>query len=96
VIKAAGIGFGAGLLVAVWAYLHGIEVCEGRTAAAVAHAQREAIEAAEVASRKESERLVAEQAAAGLARELEDLANADQDTASCGLPAGRVLRLNRY
>jgi hypothetical protein len=79
----------------VWAYHLGQSVCDARHTAALARAQAAQIAAADAASRKEADRLAAEQTAAELARELEDLANADQSNA-CGLSVGRVQRLNRY
>ena len=68
---------------------------EDRHLAALARVQAEALEAAHAAAAIEADRLVAEAQAADLARQLEDMAHADPAT-GCGLPAGRVLRLNRY
>jgi hypothetical protein len=62
--------------------------------AELAQAQSAQMEAADLASRKEAERLAAEAARADLSVQLEDAANAQEPAASC-LPVSRVLRLNR-
>jgi predicted negative regulator of RcsB-dependent stress response len=78
-----------------WGWRSGADYAQAKHAAALLRAQNEAFRAAELASRREAERLAAEAQAADLARELEDLANADPASGT-GLPLGRVLRLNRY
>jgi len=57
-------------------------------------AQQNQMAAANLASTKEAERLVAEAVAADLAQQLEDAANAQVPIAQC-LPADRVMRLNQ-
>lgn len=61
----------------------------------VAEAQSDAIRAAELASRKEAERLAAETARSNLAIQLEDAARAESVSNSICLPVSRVLRLNQ-
>lgn len=85
-------GFVAACAASFW---QGARYAQAKHAAALLRAQNEAFRAAELASRREAERLAAEAQAADLARELEDLANADPASGT-GLPLGRVLRLNRY
>lgn len=58
-------------------------------------AQIEAIRAAELASRKEAERLAAETARDNLAMQLEDAARAESVSNPICLPVSRVLRLNQ-
>lgn len=60
----------------------------------IAKAQSDQMKAADLASRKEAERLAAEAALAELSVQLEDAANAQEPSASC-LPASRVVRLNQ-
>lgn len=97
-IRLAPYALGAALLAGVW--LHGQHTgraaCEGEHAEALARAQSQTMRAAELAARKEADRLAVEAEAERLARELEDLAHDDPATAGCGLPLGRVQRLNRY
>lgn len=92
-------GLCVGLMIAgygSWRSYHlGIEITEGRYATELAKSQAAMIAAADLASRKEAERLVAQQAADEMARDLEDQANADQ-TGGCTMPLSRVMRLNRY
>lgn len=57
-------------------------------------AQKAQMQAADLASTKESERLAAEAKTADLAQRLEDAANAQVPIAYC-LPADRVMRLNQ-
>lgn len=57
-------------------------------------AQKKQMEAADLASTKEAERLAAEAMNADLAQKLEDAANAQVPIAQC-LPADRVMRLNQ-
>lgn len=73
----------------------GYDACGAERAAAVLKAQNETVRAGELASRKEAERLAADAAAAGLALQLEDLANADAIGVSECLSIGRVRRLNQ-
>ena len=77
------------------AFWQGVKFSDGRHAVLQAKAQAATFMAAELASRREAERLAAQSMADQLARELEDMANADP-ASGCGLPSGRVLRLNRY
>ena len=58
-------------------------------------AQADAVRAAELASRKEAERLAAETARATLAIQLEDAARAESVSNPICLPVSRVLRLNQ-
>lgn len=60
----------------------------------IAKARADQMEAADLASRKEAERLAAEAELAELSVKLEDAANAQKPSASC-FPASRVLRLNQ-
>ena len=64
------------------------------SAAATVKAQQAQMAAADLASRKEAERLAAETARADLSVQLEDAANAQAPDAAC-LPLSRVLRLNQ-
>ncbi len=96
-IRATIVGAAIAALVGIW--FHGVSTGESRADArhglAIRAAQQQAFEAAEAASIKEAQRLAAAAERDTLARELEDLANADPDTGG-GLPAGRVQRLNSY
>ena len=76
------------------AYHRGQADCEGRHAAALARAQADAIRAADMASRKEADRLAAEDEALRLARELEDAAHADPDADRPCLSADSVRRID--
>jgi hypothetical protein len=69
---------------------------EGRASfrGAVVVAQKLQMQAAELASTKEAERLAAEAKTADLAQQLEDAANAQVSTTYC-LPSARVMRLNQ-
>jgi cell division protein FtsB len=80
--------------VALTAFVFGY--IEGRASFkdAVIVAQKKQMQAAELASIKESERLAAETKQASLAQQLEDAANAQSSTTHC-LPVARVLRLNQ-
>jgi hypothetical protein len=75
-------------------YRMGSRAADARHERALLQAQNEMIQAAEQASRKEAERLAMQSERDALARDLEDQANAEPDDGSCGLPAGRVQRLN--
>jgi hypothetical protein len=70
----------------------GVVACEAAHARALDAARDAAMRAAELASRKEAERLAAEAERDALARDLEDAANADPPTGEC-LSADRVRRL---
>lgn len=72
----------------------GYDACGAERAAVVLQAQRDAARAGEMMSRKEAERLAAEDAAADMALQLEDLANADAIGSPQCLSADRVRRLN--
>lgn len=72
----------------------GYAACSAERAAAYERAVRDAAKAADLASRKEAERLAAEASRALLAAELEDLANAGPVVDGC-LSVDRVQRLNR-
>lgn len=88
----------AAVLIAV-AFFYGQHV--GRTserakaAVALQKAQAQVIHAAELASRKEAERLAAETARSNLALQLEDQARAEAVSTPVCLPVSRVLRLNQ-
>jgi hypothetical protein len=75
-------------------YQAGYEACRAERAVALEKARSDAADAAELASRKEAERLAAEASRALLAAELEDLANADPVVAADCFSADRVRRLN--
>jgi hypothetical protein len=79
----------------VAAFFYGRHVGVGSVQAALAKAQIEVFQAAELASRKETERLVAEAARADLALQLEDQARAEPPAPAACLPVSRVLRLNK-
>lgn len=72
----------------------GYDACGAERAAAVLQAQRDAARSGELLSRKEAERLAFEAAAADMALQLEDLANADAIGAPQCLSVDRVRRLN--
>lgn len=74
-------------------YRMGEAAAEGRHAAALLEAQRQAQRAADLASRIEAERLAMQAERDRLARDLEDRAHADPSGG--GLPAGRVERLRQ-
>lgn len=75
-------------------YWAGWDAAMASVAKDVAVAQKAAFDAAELASRKEAERLAAEAARAYLEQELEDAAMADPVTDDAFLPLARVQRLN--
>jgi hypothetical protein len=72
----------------------GAQNAEARHSAALAAAQARAFAAAEVASRKEAERLALEMERDALARDLEAAAYADPDRDRPALGADSVRRLN--
>lgn len=72
----------------------GVVATEAQYLLTVQKAQQEAIKAAELASRKEADRLAAETARANLVLQLEDLARAEPPAPAACLPLPRVLRLN--
>lgn len=78
----------------VWGRRDGAALIEARHAVQLQRAQTKAVQAAELASRKEADRLAAQTELDDLARDLEDQANADPAGGVC-LPVARVLRLNR-
>lgn len=89
----------AGAAVAVFAagaigYRQGYGMAEARMFRALQAEQAAVAKAAEVASRKEAQRLAAEQERDALALALEDAANAEPATGVC-LPVSRVLRLQQ-
>ena len=92
-VLAVSVGLGLG-----WAgkrlFEAGYASCQAERAAALEKARADAVVAAELASRKEAERLAAEAQTALLAAELEDLANADPVVAADCFSADRVRRLN--
>jgi hypothetical protein len=75
-------------------YSAGYAACAAENAAALERARTEAARNAEIASRKEGERLAAEASRARLAAELEDLANAEPVSGPQCLGVDRVRRLN--
>ncbi len=80
------------------AFLYGRHVgstaAEARHAIEIAAAQGAAVRAADLASRKEADRLAAETARSNLALQLEDLAREEPVSNPVCLPLPRVLRLN--
>lgn len=78
----------------VWGRGDGRALAEAAHAAKMQRAQADALRAADLASRKEADRLAAEAARNDLAQQLEDMANADPAGGEC-LPVSRVLRLNQ-
>jgi hypothetical protein len=76
-------------------WVTGRDQANGRNAAALAAQQRETMKAAELASRKEADRLFLAAELDRQALSMEDQANADPDDGSCPLAAGRVLRLRQ-
>lgn len=77
------------------AYRAGEAACEARHEAELNRAREAAAKAAEIASRRESDRLAAEAERDALAMELEDAARADPGAGACGLGADSLRRLNR-
>ncbi len=86
-ISAAALAFGLGFY---FGHQSGTSAAKG----AIIRAQQEQMEAADLASRKEAQRLAAEAARIDLSVQLEDAANAQEPAAAC-LPVSRVLRLNQ-
>lgn len=84
---------GAVAVVGLGGYRLGYGISEGRHAAALAEAQARAFEAADLASRKEAERLALETQRDALARELDAAAYADPDAGRAALSADSVRRL---
>ena len=82
------------LAAGVVGYRQGYGMAEARMLRALQQEQLAVAKAAEVASRKEAERLAAEQERAAAVAELEALAYAEPVTGPC-LPVSRVLRLNQ-
>ena len=87
----ASIALVAGLLVG---FFFGHQFGTSAAKSATIRAQQSQMAAADLASRKEAERLTAEAARAELSIRLEDAANAQEPAAAC-LPVSRVLRLNQ-
>lgn len=79
-----------------YGYRAGGAACENRHLAELNRAREAAAKAAEIASRREADRLAAEAERDALARELEDEARNDPGAGSCGIGAAGVMRLNRY
>ena len=79
----------------VAAFFYGRHVGVGTAEVALARAQAEAVQAAELASRKEAQRLAAETARASLALQLEDQARHEAPAHPVCLPVSRVLRLDK-
>lgn len=73
----------------------GYTQAEAKHAIALQQAQAAAVRSAELASRKEAERLAAETARANLALQLEDAAREEPVSAPACFPVSRVLRLNQ-
>ena len=82
------------LAAGVVGYRQGVTVTEARMIRAQQEAQEAAYRAAELASRKEAERLALEAKRADLAQQLEDQAYAEAPSSVC-LPVSRVLRLRQ-
>lgn len=89
IVIGAGLGWAG-----KWLYSAGYAACQAERADALEKARSDAARAAELASRREAERLAAEARGALLAAELEDLANAEPVAAPDCLSADRVRRLN--
>lgn len=75
-------------------FFFGLQTGTSSSKSATIRAQRDQMAAADLASRKEAERLTVEAARAELSTRLEDAANAQEPSSAC-LPASRVLRLNQ-
>lgn len=73
----------------------GYSKAEATHAVAMQQAQASAVRSAELASRKEAERLAAETARTNLVLQLEDAAREEPVTAPACFPVSRVLRLNK-
>lgn len=78
----------------LWGRVDGRLAAEGRAAQSLAASQQAAIRAADLASRKELERLQAVAARDEMNWMLEEAAKADADN-TCSLSAGRVDRLRK-
>lgn len=87
VIMAILLAFGAG-------FGFGYHDAKGELQKDIIRAQQAQMAAADLASRKEAERLSTEQQKIEIARQMEDAANAQAPAATC-LPASRVMRLNQ-
>jgi hypothetical protein len=87
------IGAVIALLVVGQAYRMGYSAAMGEVAQKALKAQKAAFAAAEIASRKEAQRLALEAQRDDLARQLEDAANADADADRVCLGADSVQRL---
>jgi hypothetical protein len=83
------------ILSGIGGYRVGVKLEAGRTAVAIAKAQKDAFRAAEIASTAEEKRLAAEFQRAQSMIQLEDEANADEDASRLCLGADSVLRLNK-
>lgn len=95
--RLAILGAVAGLIIAagVWGYVKGFDAAQDRMLRDLAREQQAVMKAAELASRKEAERLVAEQERDALAQTLEDAAYAEAVSADQCLPLSRVLRIKQ-
>lgn len=87
------------VVIAIAAFFYGQRLgyakAQAENAIVLREAQADAVRAAELASRKEAERLAAETARANLALQLEDAARAESISNPVCLPVSRVLRLNQ-
>lgn len=88
------IAIGAIAAWSLWLYSAGYSAGKAGMVEALRKEQSAVLRAAEAASRKEAERLAAEQERDALAQALEDQAYAEPVTGTC-LPVSRVLRLNQ-
>lgn len=79
----------------VAAFFYGQYIGQGSAQVALAKAQAVAVKAAELASRKEAERLEAESIREALALQLEDQARNEAAAHPVCLPVSRILRLNQ-
>lgn len=86
---------GGASLIGVKAYRAGKGACEASHAAALDRAREAAAKAAEIASRREADRLAAEAERDAMAMELEDAARMDPGAGACGIGLDGVRRLNR-
>lgn len=77
------------------AYRAGGAACEARHMVELNRARDAAAKAAEIASRREADRLAAEAERDALAMELEDEARNDPGAGACGLGADSLRRLQR-
>ncbi len=87
------------ILLALSAFFYGQRLGYAKAQAehvvAIQKAQADAVRAADLASRKEADRLAAETARANLALQLEDAAREEPASVAACLPVSRVLRLNQ-